>query len=96
MDECMSGSDRRVAKASTVKITSVERYGGRQEKRYPITRADGDPSDGYGERRGVSPPVLHPPAFATIFEVPTGGLTPRRSLRTGSRRSQLGFLLPPT
>ena len=38
--------------------------------------ADVDPSNGLGERRGVSPPVLHPPASPTKFEVPTGGLTP--------------------
>ena len=38
--------------------------------------ADVDPSNGLGERRGVSPPVLHPTASPTKFEVPTGGLTP--------------------
>jgi len=43
----------------------------------------------------VSPPVLHPRASPTIVEVPTGGLTARRSLGTGSRSSWVFFLLPP-
>ena len=44
---------------------------------------------------GVSPPVLHTSASTTIVEVPTGGLTARRSLGTGSRSSWVFFLLPP-
>ena len=33
------------------------------------------------EALGVIPPVFHPQAFPTTFEVHTGGLTARRSLR---------------
>ena len=44
---------------------------------------------------GVSTPVLYPPASPAIFEVPTGGITARRSLETGSRNVWAGFLLPP-
>ena len=57
--------------------------------------ADVDPSNGLGERRGVSPPVLHPTASPTKFEVPTGGLTPRRSLRTGREAHGYFFSCPP-
>jgi len=44
---------------------------------------------------GASPPVLPPTASATIFEGPTGGLTPRRSLRTEASSSRVHYLLPP-
>ena len=33
-------------------------FGGRQETGYPITGTDGGLRNGFGERRGVSPPVL--------------------------------------
>jgi len=61
----------------------------RQEKRYPIPVPAVEPSNGFSERRGVSPPVFHPPASATIVEVPTG------SLETGSRNLWVVFPCPP-
>jgi len=47
------------------------------------------------ERRGVSPPVASHSSVSDHFQAPTGGLTARRSLGTGSRNSRVDFLLPP-
>ena len=57
--------------------------------------ADSDPNTGFGEQRGVSSPVLHPSVSPTIFKVSTGGLTPRRSLRTGRECPGCFFSCPP-
>ena len=69
--------------------------GGWQEERYSTAVPAGEPSNEFGERRGVSPPVASPDSVWDHFEVPTGGLTARRSLGNGSRNSRVGFLLPP-
>jgi len=150
-----SSAEAPVGPAGVVGVGAVR---GRHGKEYPIPVPASEPSNGFGERRGVSPPVeagcatacplwdkqcpskiiiapsqrqehcfsedseavAHlafqrrrsrendpqvtgigrqpagplPDSVSENFEVPTGGLTARRSLGTGSRNSRVGFLLP--
>ena len=80
---------------SSASQPKVEVLGVRQEKRDPIPVTAGEPSNGFGERRGVNPPVLHTPTSATIFGVPTGGLTALRSLELGRETRGSVFSCPP-
>ena len=61
---------------------------GRAARDSILDYGDGDPSDGFGERRGVSPPVLHLPVSPTILRFQPAAL--RLAARSGVGREARG------
>jgi len=56
-----------------------------------MTVPAGEPSIEFGERRGVSPPVLHPPVSRTILRFQPAAL--RLAARSGLGREARGSVL---